>query len=205
MMKEHNSNNSPAQLPSNLSQKLIDEAVRSGIHQGDLLMEIMGNIIARRVSDGIESGVFQERLRFKVRDVIAQLFPRYFADLSQSEQQKQIKQMGEINDADDLTRFIDRMVSVRLQHDKQLIENRQNQEKVKQLEQKRKKRQRQEKLDAINSWFFISLISLTLLGVGVLVGINILPSGVVCPNNHSPCYWLRFDEQKVTIDSVFRF
>lgn len=193
---QHKNEHSSAPLPSNLSQKLIDEAVRAGIHQGDLMLEIMGNIIARRVSDGIESGTFQQNVKFKVKDVITQLFPRYFGDLPKLEQEKQIEQI----ETDDLTKFIDNMVSVRLLHDKQQIENRQNQEKLKQLEEKRKKRQRQEKLETINNWFFVFLISTGLFCLGVFVGINVLPSGVVCVNIYSPCYWLRFDNQKTTLD-----
>ncbi len=35
---------------------------------------------------------------------------------------------------------------------------------------------------------------------GLLIGINVLPKGVVCVNAYSPCYWLRFDEQKTTLE-----
>jgi len=185
-------------LPSALSQKLVEEAVISGIHQGDMMLEVMGNIIARRVSDGIESGTFQQNVKFKVNGVMSQLFSRYFPDVEQSKQQKLIAEAQE--ETDDLTQFIDRLVSARLEQDKRLIENRQKQEKLLQLEEKRKKKHKQEKLETINNWFFIFLISVGLFSLGLYVGINVLPEGVVCVNNYSPCYWLRFDNQKTTLE-----
>lgn len=180
-------------LPSSLNQKLIESAVQSGIHQGDLMLEVMGNIIAQRVSDGIESGTFGQNVKYKMKGVMNRLLP----NLPQSEQEKKIEQIGE---NDELTKFIDRLVSVRLEHDQKLIENRQKQEKLKQQEEKRKKKKKQEKLETVNNWFFIFLISVGLFASGLLIGINVLPSGVVCVNIYSPCYWLRFDGQKTTLD-----
>ena len=192
-----------SQLPSSLSQKLVSEAVQSGINQADLLMEIMGNIIAKRLEDGFQSGVFHDRISARLKNFFSQQLVRYFPQENGLTGLKQIE-LPELNDEDDLTRFIDNLIIARLQlkvqEEEKFVKVEEKKQKLLLQAEKRKKREQREKIDRFNNWFMISVITVSLFGLGVLVGINLLPNGVVCPASHSPCYWLRFDGQKITVD-----
>ena len=49
-----------------------------------------------------------------------------------------------------------------------------------------------------NTWSWISAFSFLVFFMGVTVGINVLPRGVVCRSEFSLCYWLRWDNRKTT-------
>jgi hypothetical protein len=48
----------------------------------------------------------------------------------------------------------------------------------------------------VNNWTWAVLLVLGSFGAGILVGVNVLPAGVLCPGEQSPCYWLRWDGNK---------
>ena len=48
----------------------------------------------------------------------------------------------------------------------------------------------------VNNWTWAVLLILGSFSLGLFIGLNVLPEGVVCPSEYSPCYWLRLDERK---------
>ncbi|WP_182670761.1 hypothetical protein [Crocosphaera subtropica] len=48
----------------------------------------------------------------------------------------------------------------------------------------------------INNWSWAAVIVVGSFSTGIYIGLNLLPSGVVCPSESSSCYWLRIDGRK---------
>ncbi|WP_206818552.1 hypothetical protein [Chroococcus sp. FPU101] len=48
----------------------------------------------------------------------------------------------------------------------------------------------------INSWTWAVLLMAIIFSLGIYLGVNLIPKGVICSSRESLCYFLRFDGNK---------
>jgi hypothetical protein len=101
---------------------------------------------------------------------------------------------------DELARIIDGIIQQRLlialSEDEAHLQL--QQQKLAMKSERRRKRWQAIKQwgNLINSWTWAVLLMGIVFSLGVQIGVNLIPKGVICSSRESLCYFLRFDGNK---------
>ena len=190
-------------VPPGISRQMLDEAVKSGIFQADQLMEIIGNIVAKRLEDGFNSGIFHQKISQRLKNFFLERFVLYLPHQEQQEEKVQEIEAKKVLTEDDLTHFLDSLIKARMElkieEEAQFVRTEQERQALEKEKERRNKKKNQERMESLNHWSFGFLLVVGSFALGIHVGLNLLPSGVLCERSFSPCYWFRFDGKKMTI------